>query len=100
VATAVDLVALQKEFSLEAQADADGLQWVQATPKNRESTIQAVRMGLRNDGAQVSLGKLEIFDAMGQRSVLTFDRFEVNPANLSAAQFNFVTPKGVSVIRP
>ncbi len=100
VATAVDLVALQKEFSLEAQADADGLQWVQATPKNRESTIQAVRMGLRNDGAQVSLGKLEIFDAMGQRSVLTFDRFEVNPASLSAAQFNFVTPKGVSVIRP
>jgi len=100
VATAVDLSVLQKEFSLEAQADGDGLQWVQATPKNRESTIQSVRMGLRADGAQVSLGKLEIFDAMGQRSVLTFDRFEVNPANLSAAQFNFVTPKGVSVIRP
>ena len=100
IATAVDVVNLQKEFSLEAQADADGLQWVQATPKNRESTIQSVRMGLRVEGAQVSLAKLEIFDAMGQRSVLSFDRFEVNPANLGAAQFNFVTPKGVSVIRP
>jgi outer membrane lipoprotein carrier protein len=100
VATAVDLIALQKEFSLEAQVDADGLHWVQATPKNRESTIQSVRMGLRADGAQVSLSKLEIFDAMGQRSVLTFDRFEVNPLNLGPAQFNFVPPKGVSVIRP
>ncbi len=100
VATAVDLATLQKEFILEAQAEADGLQWVQATPKNRESTIQSVRMGLRADGAQVSLAKLEIFDAMGQRSVLSFERFEVNPANLGAAQFNFVTPKGVSVIRP
>jgi outer membrane lipoprotein carrier protein len=100
VATAVDLSALQKEFSLEVQVDVDGLQWVQATPKNRESTIQSVRMGLRVDGVQVSLGKLEIFDAMGQHSVLTFDRFEVNPANLSAAKFSFVTPKGVSVIRP
>ncbi len=100
VATAVDLSALQKEFSIEAQADADGLQWVQATPKNRESTIQSVRMGLRADGAQVSLGKLEIFDAMGQRSVLSFDQFEVNPSNLGAAQFNFAPPKGVSVIRP
>ena len=100
VATAVDVASLQKEFSLEAQADAEGLQWVQATPKNRESTIQSVRMGLRAEGAQVSLAKLEIFDAMGQRSVLSFDRFEVNPANLGAAQFNFVTPKGVSVIRP
>jgi outer membrane lipoprotein carrier protein len=100
VATASDLSTLQKEFSLEAQADADGLQWVQATPKNRESTIQSVRIGLRTDGAQVSLGKLEIFDAMGQRSVLTFERFEVNPTHLGAAQFNFAAPKGVSVIRP
>ena len=100
VATAVDLVTLQKEFNLEAQTDAEGLQWVQATPKNRESTIQSVRIGLRSDGSQVSLGKLEIFDAMGQRSVLSFERFEVNPVNLGAAQFNFVTPKGVSVIRP
>ena len=100
VATAVDLNALQKEFSLEAQADGDGLQWVQATPKNRESTIQSVRLGLRADGTQVSLGKLEIFDAMGQRSVLSFERFEINPVNLGPAQFNFVPPKGVSVIRP
>ena len=100
VATAVDVVALQKEFNLEAQADAEGLQWVQATPKNRESTVQLVRMGLRAAGAQVSLVKLEIFDAMGQRSVLSFERFEVNPGHLSPAQFNFVTPKGVSVIRP
>jgi outer membrane lipoprotein carrier protein len=55
---------------------------------------------LRAEGPQVSLAKLEIDDAMGQRSVLSFERFEVNPANLGAAQFNFVTPKGVSVIRP
>ena len=100
VATAVDVGSLQKEFNLEAQADADGLQWVQASPKNRESTIQSVRMGLRVEGAQVSLAKLEILDAMGQRSVLSFERFEVNPASLGASQFNFVTPKGVSVLRP
>lgn len=100
VATAVDVGSLQKEFNIEAQADADGLQWVQASPKNRESTIQSVRMGLRVEGAQVSLAKLEILDAMGQRSVLSFERFDVNPANLGASQFNFVTPKGVSILRP
>ena len=100
VATASDLGALQKEFSLEAQPDAEGLLWVKATPKNRESTIQSVRIGVRAEGSQVSLGKLEIFDAMGQRSVLSFERFEVNPSGLGLASFNFVTPKGVSVIRP
>jgi len=100
VATAVDLATLQKEFTLEAQPNADGLQWVQATPKNRDSTIQSVRLGLRAEGPQVILAQLEIFDAMGQRSVLSFERFEVNPTHLGPAQFNFVTPKGVSVIRP
>jgi outer membrane lipoprotein carrier protein len=100
VATAVDLKSLEKEFNLDAQADAEGLQWVQATPKNRESAIQSVRMGLRANAGAVSLERLEIFDAMGQRSVLSFERFEVNPANLGAAQFNFALPKGVSVIRP
>lgn len=100
VATAVDVKSLQKEFNLDAQADADGLQWVQATPKNRESAIQSVRMGLRANAGGVSLERLEIFDAMGQRSVLSFERFEVNPAHLGVAQFTFALPKGVSVIRP
>jgi outer membrane lipoprotein carrier protein len=100
IATATDLVALQKDFTLQAQPDADGLQWVQATPNNKESTLSQVRLGLSVSGQQVSLAKLDILDAMGQRSVLTFERFEVNPAGLAAATFNFVPPKGVDVIRP
>jgi outer membrane lipoprotein carrier protein len=100
IATATDLAALQKDFTLQAQPDADGLQWVQATPNNKESTLSQVRLGLSVSGQQVSLAKLDILDAMGQRSVLTFERFEVNPAGLAAATFNFVPPKGVDVIRP
>jgi outer membrane lipoprotein carrier protein len=100
IATATDLAALQKDFTLQAQPDADGLQWVQATPNNKESTLSQVRLGLSVSGQQVALAKLDIVDAMGQRSVLTFERFEVNPAGLAAATFNFVPPKGVDVIRP
>ncbi len=100
VATAIDLGTLQKEFTLEAQADADGLQWVQATPNNKDSTLSQVRLGLSVNGQQVALAKLDILDAMGQRSVLSFERFEVNPSGLTAAAFNFVPPKGVDVVRP
>jgi outer membrane lipoprotein carrier protein len=100
IATATDLAALQKDFTLQAQPDADGLQWVQATPNNKESTMSQVRLGLSVSGQQVSLAKLDILDAMGQRSVLTFERFEVNPSGLTAASFNFVPPKGVDVVRP
>lgn len=100
IATATDLAALQKDFTLQAQPDADGLQWVQATPNNKESTLSQVRLGLTVSGQHVSLAKLDILDAMGQRSVLMFERFEVNPSGLTAATFNFVPPKGVDVVRP
>ena len=100
IATATDLAAFQKDFTLQAQPDADGLQWVQATPNNKESTLSQVRLGLSVSGQQVALAKLDILDAMGQRSVLTFERFEVNPSGLTAASFNFVPPKGVDVVRP
>lgn len=100
IATASDIAALQKEFTLQAEPEVEGLQWVFATPKNRDSAIQSVRIGLRVEGASATLSKLDILDAMGQRSVLRFDRFETNPANLTAAQFVFVPPKGVDVIQP
>jgi outer membrane lipoprotein carrier protein len=100
IATASDLAALQKEFHLQDQSEADGLQWVQATPKMRESSIQSVRIGLRVEGGVANLEKLDILDAMGQRSVISFEYFEANPKNLSPSQFVFVPPKGVDVVKP
>ena len=100
VATAADLSALQKDFQLQAAPDAEGLQWVQATPKNKESSLQAVHIGLRVEAQGTVLAKLDILDALGQRSVLSFEHFEVNPASLAGSSFSFVPPKGVSVIRP
>ena len=100
VATATDLGTLQKDFTLTAEPDAESLQWVQATPKARDSALQSVRIGLRLDGGFAALAKLDILDALGQRSVLSFERFEVNPSNLGQAAFNFVPPKGVDVVRP
>jgi outer membrane lipoprotein carrier protein len=100
VATAADLGALQKDFTLTAEPDAENLHWVQATPKARDSALQSVRIGLRLDGGFAALAKLDILDALGQRSVLSFERFEVNPGHLSQAAFSFVPPKGVDVVRP
>jgi len=100
IATASDTAALQKDFVLQPQADAEGLIWVLATPKDREGSLQSVRIGLRAEGDGVALAKLDITDALGQRSVLTFDRFISNPRDLGAADFRFVPPKGVDVLRP
>lgn len=100
IAAAPDLRALQADFTLAAAPEKDGLQWVTATPKTKDGQLQAVRVGFRPGAAAKSseLAALEILDSFGQRSVLTFNKVEVNPA-LPAGSFEFKTPKGADVIR-
>ena len=94
IAAAPDLRALQADFALEAAPERDGLQWVKASPKNKEGQLQNVQVGFQGD----ALAALEILDSFGQRSVLKFNKVEVNPA-LPAATFQFKTPAGADVIR-
>ena len=98
IAAAPDLRALQADFELQAAPDKDGLQWVQATPKLRDGQIQGVRVALRITGQGSELAVLDILDSFGQRSVLTFTGFELNPA-LPADTFQFKPPAGADVIR-
>jgi outer membrane lipoprotein carrier protein len=100
IAAATDLNALQREFSLQAQPDQEGLQWVLATPRSREAAVQSLRVGLKVQAQGVSLERLEIMDAMGQRSLLQFARFEINPAGLGVGAFQFTPPPKVEVLRP
>jgi outer membrane lipoprotein carrier protein len=102
IASAPDLRALQAEFTLSDAPDKDGLQWISATPKAKDGQLQAVRLGFKAADSALektaSLAALEIRDSFGQRSLLTFHHFEVNPA-LSAAAFQFTPPSGADVIR-
>ena len=94
IAAAPDLKALQADFTLADAPDKDGLQWVVATPKARDGQLQSVRVGFK----AATLNALEILDNFGQRSLLTFAQFEMNPA-LNAAAFQFKPPPGADVIR-
>jgi outer membrane lipoprotein carrier protein len=94
IASAADLASLRRDFTLEAVGDKDGLQWVQATPKNKEGQLHSMKVGFRGD----QLAALEILDGFGQRSVLTFDKMEVN-AGVGPEVFNFKPPQGADVVR-
>jgi outer membrane lipoprotein carrier protein len=98
IAAAPDLRALQADFTLAAAPDADGLQWVVATPKGKDGQLQAVRVGFRPGEKSSGLAALEILDSFGQRSVLSFSNVEVNP-NLPADTFRFVPPAKADVIK-
>jgi outer membrane lipoprotein carrier protein len=99
IATAASLKALEAEFKLQDAPDANGLQWVTATPKAKDGQIQSIKVGLKGSAETgVSLSVLEILDSFGQRSVINFANVERN-LSFSADNFSFKPPAGADVIR-
>ncbi|MDP9900467.1 outer membrane lipoprotein carrier protein [Variovorax ginsengisoli] len=94
IASAADLGALKRDFTLESAPERDGLQWVKAIPKSKDGQLQSVQVGFQGD----ALSALEILDSFGQRSVLKFNKVEVNPA-LGASTFAFKAPAGADVVK-
>jgi outer membrane lipoprotein carrier protein len=94
-----DLQALKADFQFTPEPSQDGLQWVRATPVQRDGPIRSVMVGLRASAAGPELAVLDVQDSLGQRSLLTFMGFEVNPV-LASSTFVFKAPAGVDVIRP
>lgn len=94
LASASSIQALQADFTLAAAPDAEGLQWVTASPKVKDGQVQSVKVGFRGK----ELAALDILDSFGQRSRLTFSKVELNP-QLPAGAFDFKTPAGADVLR-
>lgn len=83
---------LEKNFTLRDAGKKDGLEWLEATPKAKDSTFEHIGIGLRNGLPESMI----LRDTFGQMSLLSFTKFEKNPA-LAADQFTFVVPKGADV---
>jgi outer membrane lipoprotein carrier protein len=88
--------ALEKDFELKAQPSAQGIDWVQATPrvKSDAAGFQSLRVGFKGK----TLAALELLDNFGQRSLLSFSEVTINAATAADA-FRFTPPKGVDVLR-
>lgn len=93
IAASPDLATLQRDFDLKPLPDQDGLQWVQATPRQKEGQLTDMKVGFRGE----QLAALDILDSFGQRSVLTFNNMQVNPS-VGADAFRFTPPKGADVV--
>lgn len=83
---------LEKNFTLSEAGTRDGLEWLNAKPKAKDSAFEQISIGLRNGTPEA----MELRDAFGATSLLSFKNFEKNPS-LGATQFNFVVPKGADV---
>ena len=85
--------SLEQDFNLASQPSAGGLDWALATPKAKDGPFQSMKVGFRAR----ELAAVEIVDSFGQRSLLQFSGFVVNPA-LPAETFRFVVPPGADVL--
>jgi chaperone LolA len=85
--------AIEKYFSLKDAGEGGGLEWLEATPKNKDTTFERIRMGFKGD----VLVQMELFDFFGQRTTLKLTKFARNPS-IPASKFKFTPPKGADVI--
>ena len=85
-----DITAL---FTLRDAGTADGLSWVEATPKAQDTGFERVRLGLQGK----TLAAMELHDQLGGRTLLRFAELKSN-ASVSADSFRFTPPKGADVL--
>jgi outer membrane lipoprotein carrier protein len=82
-----------RAFRLSDKGSKDGLEWLEALPRDKEGNFETIRMGFNRSGLQI----MELVDGFGQTTVLRFKALERNP-KLDSALFRFSPPKGADVI--
>lgn len=85
--------AVEKSFTIKNAVRKDGLSWVLALPKDKDSGFERVLLGFKDQ----KLRKMELYDSFNHVTNITFDAVERNPI-LKDATFLFTPPKGVDVV--
>jgi outer membrane lipoprotein carrier protein len=84
---------VEAAFELSDAGERDGLEWMDAKPKERETGFERIRMGFGSGGIQA----MELLDHFGQTTVLRFSALVRNP-KVDPAEFRFDPPKGADVL--
>lgn len=84
---------IESAFALSDAGEKNGLEWMQATPREREAGFERVRMGFGKDGLEA----MELTDHFGQTTVLRFSKLERNP-KVNPSEFRFDPPKDADVL--
>jgi outer membrane lipoprotein carrier protein len=84
---------LERDFVLKEAGEADGMAWVEATPKQADSGFEKVRLGF----AGADLRAMELYDNFGQTTHIRFAKLVRNPV-LPPETFRFVPPPGSDIV--
>ena len=84
---------VEKAFELSEAGQRDGLEWLEAKPRDKEAGFDRIRMGFDVAGVRA----MELIDSFGQTTQLRFSNLARNP-KVDAAEFRFQPPKGADVL--
>ena len=94
LAALIDPQRLDRDFNVKDSGTQGGLEWLELTPKQGDDAgFQNARLGFDKTG----LARMQILDALGQRTEISFSGWKRNPA-FTAKTFRFTPPKGVDVV--
>ena len=85
---------IERNFVLKDIEDRDGLEWLQATPKTKDTSFEKILMAFN---AKSDLVVMELRDTFSHNTVLRFSNLQRNP-HLAANLFSFTPPKGADVL--
>src|SRR4051812_30942619 len=80
---------IESAFALSDAGERDGLEWMEARPRQAEAGFELVRMGFGKE----TLEAMELTDQFGQVTTLRFSKLERNP-QVNPNEFRFEPPKG------
>jgi outer membrane lipoprotein carrier protein len=90
----IDPARLDKDFVVKDVGVRDGLAWLELTPRQADdASFSAARLGFGKQG----LARMDVTDALGQRTQFAFANWKRNPA-FGAGTFRYVPPKGIDVV--
>jgi outer membrane lipoprotein carrier protein len=84
---------VERAFEFSEAGERDGLQWLDARPRDPDAGFERIRLGLGPKGVEA----MELSDHFGQTTRLRFRDIALNPA-LDPGAFSFTPPKGVDVL--
>jgi outer membrane lipoprotein carrier protein len=85
--------SLERNFTLDEIGVNQGLEWVELTPRDKDTGFERVKLGFDRRDLRV----MELKDSFGQTTRLEFSHLRRNP-RLAASLFEFTPPRGVDVV--
>jgi outer membrane lipoprotein carrier protein len=84
---------IDKSFDMKEIGEKDGLEWLEAKPREKEAGFERIRLGMATGGVEA----MELVDHFGQTTMLRFSNIVRNP-QIDPATFRFSPPKGADVL--